>query len=164
MSKNYRSGYSVVVYCVLMLRDHWNKWKQKHTSFWWKPLGTNHKLPHSSTLIVFLRENELFQGVGGSLSHLWKFWRGGGSSVPCKNGKSREVGGGGPKWNSLRGGGLDIFWNYTISQKLDSWSQCLTKARVAQWWEHLPPGLIWQAALTLCLPEATSCSPLLMIS
>ena len=33
--------------------------------------------------------------VGGSLSHLWKFQRGGGrgSSVPCKNGKSREVGG-----------------------------------------------------------------------
>ena len=22
---------------------------------------------------------------------------------------------GGPKWNSLRGGGLDIFWNYTFS-------------------------------------------------
>ena len=33
------------------------------------------------------------RGVGGSLSHLWKFQGGGGSSVPCKNGKSREVGG-----------------------------------------------------------------------
>ena len=33
------------------------------------------------------------RGVGGSLSHLWKFRGGGGSSVPCKNGKSREVGG-----------------------------------------------------------------------
>ena len=33
------------------------------------------------------------RGVGGSLSHLWKFRRGGGSSVPCKNGKFREVGG-----------------------------------------------------------------------
>ena len=21
---------------------------------------------------------------------------------------------GGPKWNSLHGGGLDIFWNYTL--------------------------------------------------
>ena len=49
-----------------MLRDHSNKWKQKHTSFWWKPLRTNHKWPHSSTLVVFLRENELFQrGWGG---------------------------------------------------------------------------------------------------
>ena len=28
-------------------------------------MGTNHKLPHSSTLIVFLRENELFQGGWG---------------------------------------------------------------------------------------------------
>ena len=35
------------------------------------------------------------RGVGGSLSHLWKFRGGGGSSVPCKNGKSREVAGGG---------------------------------------------------------------------
>ena len=49
-----------------MLRDHSNKWKQKYTSFWWKPLRTNHKWPHSSTLVVFLRENELFQrGWGG---------------------------------------------------------------------------------------------------
>ena len=77
MSKNYRSGYLVVVLCVLMLRDHSNKWKQKHTSFWWKPLGTNHKLPHSSTLIVFLRENELFQrgwGVFVTLVEIPKGW------------------------------------------------------------------------------------------
>ena len=32
------------------------------------------------------------RGVGGSLSYLWKFRRGGGVSVPIKNGKSREVG------------------------------------------------------------------------
>ena len=60
-----------------MLRDHSNKWKQKHTSFWWKPLGTNHKLPHSSTLIVFLRENELFQrgwGVFVTLVEIPKGW------------------------------------------------------------------------------------------
>ena len=35
------------------------------TSFWWKQWDTNHKLPHSSTLIVFLRENELFQRSWG---------------------------------------------------------------------------------------------------
>ena len=34
------------------------------------------------------------RGVGGSLSPLWKFRRGGGPSVSCKNGKSRGVGGG----------------------------------------------------------------------
>ena len=32
-----------------------------------------------------------------------------------KNGNSGEVGG--LSWNSLRGGGMDIFWNYTIDQK-----------------------------------------------
>ena len=60
-----------------MWRDHSNKWKLKHTSFWWKPLGTNHKLPHSSTLIVFLHENELFQrgwGVFVTLVEIPKGW------------------------------------------------------------------------------------------
>ena len=60
-----------------MLRDHSNKWKQKHTSFWWKPLRTNHKWPHSSTLIVFLRENELFQrgwGVFVTLVEIPRGW------------------------------------------------------------------------------------------
>ena len=60
-----------------MLRDHSNKWKQKYTSFWWKPLGTNHKMPHSFTLIVFLCENELFQrgwGVSVTLVEIPKGW------------------------------------------------------------------------------------------
>ena len=60
-----------------MLRDHSNKWIQKYTTFWWKQLGTNHKLPHSSTLIVFLRENELFQrgwGVFVTLVEIPKGW------------------------------------------------------------------------------------------
>ena len=68
-----------------MLQDHSNKWKQKHTSFWWKPLGTNHKLPHSSTLIVFLRENELFQrgwGVFVTLVEIPEGW--GGHQFPAK--------------------------------------------------------------------------------
>ena len=97
------SGYFVVVQCVLMLRDHWNKWKQKYTSFWWKPLRTNHKWPHSSTLIVFLHENKLFQrgwgvfvtlveiprgwGVISSLQK-WKIQGGGGvlSEIPSEVG------------------------------------------------------------------------------
>ena len=76
-----------------MLRDHSNKWKQKHTSFWWKPLRTNHKMSHSFTLIIFLRENELFQrgwGIFVTLVEIPEGW--GGPSVPCKNGKSRGVG------------------------------------------------------------------------
>ena len=42
-----------------------------------KPLGTNHTLPHSSSLIVFLRENELFQrgwGVFVTLVEIPKGW------------------------------------------------------------------------------------------
>ena len=70
-----------------MLRDHPNKWKQKHTSFWWKPLCTSHSF-------FFLKKN-FSRVVGESLSYLRKFLRGGGggASVPSKNGKSREVGG-----------------------------------------------------------------------
>ena len=49
------------------------------------------------TLIIFFRENKLFQRDWGALClTLWKFRRGGGggSSVPYKYGKSREGGGG----------------------------------------------------------------------
>ena len=42
---------------------------------------------------------------------------GGGLTFPCENGKSEGVGG--PIWNSLRGRGLDIFWNYTFQTKLN---------------------------------------------
>ena len=66
-------------------------------------------------LIVFLCENELFQRgweVFVILVEIPEGW--GGPSVPCKNGKSMEVGGGGFKVKSLCGGGLDIFWNYTM--------------------------------------------------
>ena len=67
-------------------------------------------MPHSFTLIVLLRENELFQR---GLCHTCGNSGGvGGPSVPCK--KWKIQGGGGPEWNSLRGGGLDIFWNYTM--------------------------------------------------
>ena len=53
------------------------------------------------------------RGVGGSLLYLWKFRRGGGGhQFPAKMENPGRWGG--PKWNSLRGGGLDIFWNYTL--------------------------------------------------
>ena len=40
----------------------------------------------------------------------------GGLMFPCENGKSDGVGG--PISNSLRGRGLDIFWNYTFQTNL----------------------------------------------
>ena len=52
------------------------------------------------------------RGVGGSLSYSWKFRRGGGHQFLAKMENPGRWGG--PKWNSLRGGGLDIFWNYTF--------------------------------------------------
>ena len=118
-----------------MLQDHSNKWKQKHTSFWWKPLGTNHKLPHSSTLIVFLRENELFQrgwGVFVTLVEIPKGW--GGHQFPAKMENPGRWGG--PKWNSLRGGGLDTFWNYTILNIYLSWQNLfavILQRAIPQW-------------------------------
>ena len=45
----------------------------------------NHKLPHSSTLIVFLRENELFQRGWGGLCHTCGNSEGvGGHQFPAK--------------------------------------------------------------------------------
>ena len=40
-----------------------------------------------------------------------------------KNGNSGEVGG--LSWNSLCGGGMDIFWNYTINSSFGG--ACTTK-------------------------------------
>ena len=59
----------------------------------WKPLFTNHKWPHSFTLIAFLCENELFRrgwGVFFTLVEIPEGW--GGTPVPRENGKSRKVG------------------------------------------------------------------------
>ena len=98
-----------------MLWDHSKKGKQKHTSFWWKPLRTNHKMPHSFTLIVFLHENELFQrgwGVFVTLVEIPEGW--GGHQFPAK--MENPGGWGGPKWDSLHGEGLNIFWNYTFPE------------------------------------------------
>ena len=72
-------------------------------------------MSHSFTLIVFLRENELFQrcwGVFVALVEIPEGW--GGHQFPAKMENPGGWGGGGPKRNSLRGGGLDIFWNYTF--------------------------------------------------
>ena len=42
------------------------------------------------------------RGVGGSLSHLWKFRRGGGAISSLE------------KWKIQGAWGLDTFWNYTF--------------------------------------------------
>ena len=61
--------------------------------------------------LILFRENEFFQRVWGVfVLHVETLE--GWASVPFKNGKSREVGR--ANWNSIRGGGLDIFWNYTL--------------------------------------------------
>ena len=51
------------------------------------------------------------RGIGGSLSHLWKFRRSGGGVISSLQKWKIH---GGPKWNSLHGGGLNIFWNHNI--------------------------------------------------
>ena len=69
----------------VVVRSLTDKWKQKHTSFRWKPLCTNHKWPHLFTLIVFLHENELFQrgwGVFVTLVEIPEGW--GGYQFPAK--------------------------------------------------------------------------------
>ena len=70
-------------------------------------------MPHSFTLIVFLYEKELFQtgwGVFVTLEGIREGW--GDHQFPAK--MENPAGWGDLKWNSLHGGGLDIFWNYTI--------------------------------------------------
>ena len=68
---------------------------------------------HCSILNTLPSRTNFSRGVGGGVFViLWKIQRGGGSLLPSKNGKSGEEGG--PKRNSLRGGGMDIFWNHTI--------------------------------------------------
>ena len=84
-------------------------------SFWRKPLRTSHKWPHPSTLLVFLCENELFQrgwGVFVILVEIPEGW--GGHQSPTKMENPGRWGD--PKWNSICGGGLDIFWNYTFNE------------------------------------------------
>ena len=49
-------------------------------------------MPHSFTLIVFLRENERFpEGLGGLGHTCGNYGGAGGTLVPCRNGKSRGV-------------------------------------------------------------------------
>ena len=111
-----------------MLWDHSNKWKRKHTSFWWKPLRTSHKMPHSFTLIVLPSWKWTFpEGLGGGRCHTSGNSGGvGGHQFPAK--MENPVGWGGPKWNSICGGGLDIFWNYTIN----------ILYFIVQWWFFWP--------------------------
>ena len=52
------------------------------------------------------------EGQGGMKETFGNSGGEGGFIFLHKNGNSGEVGG--LSWNSLRGGGMDIFWNYTI--------------------------------------------------
>ena len=134
-----------------MLWDHSNKWKQKHTSFWWKPLRTNHKMPHSFTLIVFHRENELFQrgwGVFVTLVEIPEGW--GGHQFPAK--MENPGGWGGPKWDFLCGGGLDIFWNYTIKNFTLMFCQTAYIMIIYSWRQHNP---IYSVLLSVYTPITT---------
>ena len=55
-------------------------------------MRTSHKWSHSSTIIVFFCENELFQRVWGVCHTCGNSGGAGGVSVPIKNGEPREVG------------------------------------------------------------------------
>ena len=58
-------------------------------------------------------------GIGGGRKFFGNSRGVGGLPLLPQNGKSEGVGG--PIWNSLRGGGMDIFWNYTISSNVIIW-------------------------------------------
>ena len=70
------------------------------------------------TFAQFLFKLLFSRGTGGYERNFWKFRRGGGFIFLHKNGNSGEVGGLTCSWNSLRGGGMDIFWNYTICKMI----------------------------------------------
>ena len=125
-----------------MLRDHPNKWKQKHTSFWWKPLRTSHSF--------FFFEKELFQSGWGVFVILEEILRGGGPISSHQKWKI-QGGGGDPKWNSLHGGGLDIFCNYTmLDALLTSWIETYNVTLV-HWFKkaHFSQKLLFQTKFNL---------------
>ena len=64
------------------------------------------------TFAQFLFKLIFPEGQGGMKETFGNSGGEGGFIFLHKNGNSGEVGG--LSWNSLRGGGMDIFWNYTI--------------------------------------------------
>ena len=73
------------------------------------------------TFAQFLFKLLLPEGQGGMKETFGNSGGEGGFIFPHKNGNSGEVGG--LSWNSLRGGGMDIFWNYTIDRKTLQWNK-----------------------------------------
>ena len=61
-----------------------------------------------------------FQGVQGVVENSLEIPEGWGG-YHCYPKMENAKGWGGPIWNSLRGGGMDIFWNYTISSNVIIW-------------------------------------------
>ena len=72
------------------------------------------------TFAQFLFKLLFPEGQGGMKETFGNSGGEGGFIFLHKNGNSREVGG--LSWNSLRGGGMDIFWNYTMYK--DARSTC----------------------------------------
>ena len=64
------------------------------------------------TFAQFLFKLLFPEGQGGMKETFGNSGREGGLIFLHKNGNSGEEGG--LSWNSLRGGGMDIFWNYTL--------------------------------------------------
>ena len=60
------------------------------------------------------------EGQGGMKETFGNSGGEGGFIIVHKNGNSGEVGG--LSWNSLRGGGMDIFWNYTFANSVIAFS------------------------------------------
>ena len=67
------------------------------------------------TFAQFLFKLLFPEGQGGMKETFGNSGGEGGFIFLHKNGNSGEVGG--LSWNSLRGGGMDIFWNYTLKTK-----------------------------------------------
>ena len=90
------------------------------------------------SLTHFLAKIIFFQGVWGVYKIVVEIPEGWGLILVVKNWKFREEGG--LTWNSLCGGGMDIFWNYTIHSGLpDTVKQKQVHAGAER---NLNPGLL----------------------
>ena len=69
-----------------------------------------------TTFVQFLFKLRFPEGQGGMKETFGNSGGEGGFIFLHKNGNSGEVGG--LSWNSLRGGGMDIFWNCTLFHTL----------------------------------------------
>ena len=94
-------------------------WNQKHTSMF--------QMIKYPLVCCLLWEKNIFPGGIGGGRKFFGNSRGVGG-YHCYPKMENPKGWGGPIWNSLRGGGMDIFWKYTI-YKNHLTVQVLTKPR-----------------------------------